>query len=644
MLGRAGSWVGNSVASLGLGRVWLYQDFVAGSGPGITLSDNDNGTGLIFDSAMVVDGSAVVTKDTGQPIFTNTAELPSQLVSVSAHTGTSVTLDSTPAFGEGAVRVWYLYAMAMVDFPSDAEVAPHFVKESRSQFLDTRFLNADLNLSDLANATTARTSLGFSSQTSGRVLIGDGGTTFTSSASLFWDEGNKRLGVNQGTPGAGATLDVGGVTGGIGFPVLTTTERDAITPARNGVVVYNSTLSRFDGYIGGSWGPVGITAHSGLSGLTSGDDHTQYFLLAGRSGGQIAYGGTGSGDDLQFDSTSHATKGYISFGALGSLTPNNPIHLLLPNSSSLTNGLVISENSSSWPATVNAAGPQGFQFLPKDNGGTAVIKVVGANNNSMLKHVNGSDGTYTGYFSMGLPWGFSNANAGITTFKVTGTTGQSVDLVQYSNQSDFAATVSSIGSGGQFRAPVGTLALPGQSFHTDTNTGLYGAAADTIGFSFGGVEGGRWAISTGLVLGLAGTTTGKIGISGSTSGVVTITAAAAAGTYTLVVPSAQGGANEAMINDGSGNLSWSRVPIFKADGNVALTSGTTSKAITFATTFGSTNYAISAMLVNTVDADPIHVPLLVIAKAATGFTVEWQDALPTANYTLDWSIKGEYDP
>lgn len=57
-----------------------------------------------------------------------------------------------------------------------------------------------------------------------------------------------------------------------------------------------------------------ITArdHSLLGALVSpADDHTQYFLLAGRAGGQIAKGGTGSGDDLELWSTNHATKGNL---------------------------------------------------------------------------------------------------------------------------------------------------------------------------------------------------------------------------------------------------------------------------------------------------------------------------------------------
>lgn len=53
--------------------------------------------------------------------------------------------------------------------------------------------------------------------------------------------------------------------------------------------------------------PGGID-HGALADLTA-DDHTQYVLLAGRSGGQVVIGGTGAGDDLTLRSTSDATKG-----------------------------------------------------------------------------------------------------------------------------------------------------------------------------------------------------------------------------------------------------------------------------------------------------------------------------------------------
>ena len=54
--------------------------------------------------------------------------------------------------------------------------------------------------------------------------------------------------------------------------------------------------------------------HGTLAGLAD-DDHTQYALLAGRSGGQILKGGTASGDDLTLQSTNNATRGNIFLGS-----------------------------------------------------------------------------------------------------------------------------------------------------------------------------------------------------------------------------------------------------------------------------------------------------------------------------------------
>lgn len=60
----------------------------------------------------------------------------------------------------------------------------------------------------------------------------------------------------------------------------------------------------------------GNITHNNLSGLTTGDPHTQYALLAGRSGGQTMYGGTAASNGLVLQSTSNATQGNvdISYG------------------------------------------------------------------------------------------------------------------------------------------------------------------------------------------------------------------------------------------------------------------------------------------------------------------------------------------
>lgn len=91
--------------------------------------------------------------------------------------------------------------------------------------------------------------------------------------------------------------------------IISATHTDTIgVPALNDVLTWN----------GSAWTPMapsggGVTDHGLLTGLGD-DDHLQYLLLAGRSGGQIAKGGTASGEDLTLVSTAHATKGSIILG------------------------------------------------------------------------------------------------------------------------------------------------------------------------------------------------------------------------------------------------------------------------------------------------------------------------------------------
>ena len=58
--------------------------------------------------------------------------------------------------------------------------------------------------------------------------------------------------------------------------------------------------------------PDSEITHSTLTGLSTGDaGHTQFALLAGRAGGQSLIGGTATGENLDLESTSHATKGFL---------------------------------------------------------------------------------------------------------------------------------------------------------------------------------------------------------------------------------------------------------------------------------------------------------------------------------------------
>ena len=59
-----------------------------------------------------------------------------------------------------------------------------------------------------------------------------------------------------------------------------------------------------------------------------------------------------------------------------------------------------------------------------------------------------------------------------------------------------------------------------------------------------------------LTLGDTGSVAGSLALSGSTSGLVTVNVAAAAGTWTLTLPSDDGSANQVLTTDGSGVTSW----------------------------------------------------------------------------------------
>lgn len=86
-----------------------------------------------------------------------------------------------------------------------------------------------------------------------------------------------------------------------------------------GMVVDSSTIDFIYDDVGGTLtADVIQTAidHGNLLGLSD-DDHTQYALLAGRSGGQVLIGGTGASDTLTLRSTSNATRGKVIFGNAG---------------------------------------------------------------------------------------------------------------------------------------------------------------------------------------------------------------------------------------------------------------------------------------------------------------------------------------
>lgn len=104
-----------------------------------------------------------------------------------------------------------------------------------------------------------------------------------------------------------------------------------VTPADNEMLAYDVTTSKWINQ---------TAAEAGLDAL--------YLVLAGQSGGQTAYGGTGSGDDLTLNSTSHATKGSVNLATdggyvgIGTATPTRALDVI--GAISASDSIVIGEN------------------------------------------------------------------------------------------------------------------------------------------------------------------------------------------------------------------------------------------------------------------------------------------------------------
>ena len=685
MLGRGGGWVGSaSGIGLTLGRIWLYQDFAAGSGPNLTLTDNDNGSGIVFDSSYIVSSSAAVTDTDGNPIYNSATEIPANLVTVSSHAAAAVVLDGTPDVGQGSVRVWYLYSFQATDSAVGMEVAPQVVTAARTIYLDAQYLNSGLNLSDLMSASTARTNLGYSAQTAGQVLIGDGGTTFTSEAELFWDTGNNRLGIGLSAPTVDlhvykasaspiALIDSQFTTGvpELRLSAARTTNADLATSDVAGRIgfnaQYNSTnaaIAKIDVlYTGSGTTQLGdmvfYTANAGApdeklrisaAGVTT---ITGSSVTTVNATVPIIYGSASANGTLTLRGSSNVTVGNVIIsdqtgekivaGVQNLVTTFNPaFNFIVPESAGANNGLCVYENGESeFDAGSGTDNSDGWAILPKGPSGTPEIRVSTKSGDgvALIRAYDSGFGALRGYFSIGSEWGFQNSNAIHRPMRISGVTAQSADLTQWSNQNDFGNNISSVGPDGHFRSPVGTALLPAFAGFTDTNTGMWFPAADTLAWSLGGTEKARLD-STGLLL--------KDGLLIEDPGAGTFSAKIIAPTlsasYTLTLPVDDGAANEALVTDGSGVLSWAAVGTPQKSGTVALTISTTTKAITFGTARADALYTVNFTFRNTTDGTPAQRAYNVIAQSTTGFTVEWNDALDTGNYNGDWSISEHYDP
>jgi hypothetical protein len=64
---------------------------------------------------------------------------------------------------------------------------------------------------------------------------------------------NGRVGINTISPNTSAALQVSSTTRGFLPPQMTTTQRDAITTPAAGLIIYNTTTNKHQGYDGTTW-------------------------------------------------------------------------------------------------------------------------------------------------------------------------------------------------------------------------------------------------------------------------------------------------------------------------------------------------------------------------------------------------------
>jgi hypothetical protein len=96
-------------------RGWGYQDFTAGAitTTSVTITANENGTDYYgsFSSSNIISNTAVCVRADypAKKAYTGTTALFSTKVSVSAHSGASVTLSGVPHSTWGNIRIYYFY-------------------------------------------------------------------------------------------------------------------------------------------------------------------------------------------------------------------------------------------------------------------------------------------------------------------------------------------------------------------------------------------------------------------------------------------------------------------------------------------------------------------------------------------------------
>lgn len=160
-------------------------------------------------------------------------------------------------------------------------------------------------------------------------------------------------------PDTSAIVDIVSTTKGLGFPSMTTTERDAIGSPRDGLVIYNSTTDTVDVRANGAW--VSLGTGSGT-------------ITGSGSSGQIAYWSGAS------SITGEAALNYDAANNRLGITETSPDHSLHIRQASATDGILLETDGTADQSVfgIQFAGTAAGPYVQRGTIGLEVYSNAGA--------------------------------------------------------------------------------------------------------------------------------------------------------------------------------------------------------------------------------------------------------------------------
>jgi len=228
--------------------------------------------GLVGTSTQLFDCSGETTNSLGWNLtFTQKASANIQcfrmvpVIDPQVALGSAVSLNNTPIVGgtssNNITSVTGEFIQATITGGYNGTIGSLFnifIGDTFSTSTGTPVITTQVGL-EVANLTFGTNKIAIRTQGGGGVIFNDQGTDAdvrmegdTDPNLFFLDASRNNIGMGTLAPAVSALLDLTSTVGALLLPRMTTTQRDALT-AVNGMVLYNSTANKFQGYEAGAW-------------------------------------------------------------------------------------------------------------------------------------------------------------------------------------------------------------------------------------------------------------------------------------------------------------------------------------------------------------------------------------------------------